>query len=120
MNSLHRLYLVGIQWMGVKKTLPAVEQRDFARWLCRVHPTLVNPFKGSPAVLRQQCREVIRALKPLTHKSLSMEVIHRYTQPLTTYYLNLPPPRPTFSHFLETVMKECLTEDALKRFLKLP
>lgn len=120
MNSLYDLYQAGIEWMGVKKTLPAVEQRDFARWLCRVHPTLVKPFKGNPAVLRHQCREVIQALKPLTRKSLSMVVIHRYTQSLTAHYLKLPPPLPTFSQFLETVMKECLTEDALKRFLKLP
>jgi hypothetical protein len=46
-----------------------------------------------------------------------MATLKRYATELSARYLIEVTPRPTFAEFLENVLKQCPTEDALKRFL---
>jgi hypothetical protein len=118
MISLYRLHVAHLEWLGIRSTLKGQEHRHFERWLCRAYSEIVPKDIARLTHLRQQCREVHRGVRPPPDRTgLSMTTLKRHAEALTTRYLLVPTPRPTFADFLEDVLKKCLTEDALKRFL---
>lgn len=121
-SQIYQFYLAHIEWLGQRRSLTVGERREFVRWLCRVHPELTESFRGQPGLLRAQCKEVARGgqVSPI-QRGLSMVTLKRYAEALTARYLTITAvPRSTFSQFLQNVISECPTEDALKRFLGSP
>lgn len=118
MILLYRLHTAHLEWLGIRKTLKGQEYRHFVRWLCHAHPDLVPHDLAGLTFLRQQCREIQRGSAPPTNRDgLNMTTLKRHAPAITSHYLALPAPRSTFAEFLERVLKECPTEDALRRFL---
>ena len=118
MIPLYPLYIAHLEWLGTRSMLKGVEKSEFVRWLCRAHPELASRKTDELTLLRQQCREVQRGTAlPRQPCQLNLAKLKRYAAELTARYLAEPDPRPSFAEFLERVLRECPTENALQHFL---
>jgi len=111
------LNLAHVEWLGVRSSLSGGERRSFAKWAARNKPEIVKKYRGQSTLYHLQCREIQHGRNP-KKPGIGPALFERYAVSLTRRYLALPEEgKPTFSTFLEEVLRKCKTEVDLRIFL---
>lgn len=114
--TLLDLHSAHLEWQAVRKQLVSGERRDFVRWLVRAHPEVAAPYRGQPALLRQQCNEVWRGNVFPKVRGIGDETLKRHLPALYVKHRSQED-QGTFLDFLNKVLAGCPTERALLRYL---
>lgn len=114
--TLLDLHSSHLEWQALRKQLLNADRRDFVRWLVRVHPEVAAPYRGQPALLRQQCNELRRGNVLPKVRGIGDETLKRHLPALYAKHRSQKDPG-KFLDFLNRVLAECPTERALLRYL---
>lgn len=105
-----------MEWKGLRKELKGQEARDFARWLARAQPAVLQAAP-SPAAFRLQCIEVQRMFDPRPEVRVGPSTLAKYAGDLIRAYRHKPR-QETYQTFLNRALGECSSAKALSDFIR--